>query len=464
MVGYHHVFHVSFQVVTRLSYTHRPAASARLHLPISRQNRFIISTVFLDAVAMVTAILVATRLRFGVWNPLALRLEPAQNIRPILLTMVVSAILGSIASLLLIRSGVPRPSASRAVAAFLFALSSVSVTVQFTRPYYSRQHVALGLVTWLGLALAIRGFSSLRPWAEDVIVISSEKGLVEDLRSAPHFNLVDFVGPGEVAPSEPPPPGTTIAVDLRAVLSDSMAGYVASLSTAGYEVESLTNVYETHTGRAPLVHLAEGWEIDGPLSARAPFFPLKRLADTLLIIVTLPVSIPLGAVCWLAVRLWGGPGPVLFSQVRVGHLGRPFVLYKFRSMENTAEENGARMADIDDPRITAVGRVLRRTRFDEIPQLWNIVRGEMSLVGPRAEQPEMMQSFEREIPFYRYRHGVRPGLTGWAQVNWGYASTVEETMVKLSYDLYYVRHMSPLLDISIMWQSIRTVLTGRGAR
>ncbi len=442
----------------------RSAPAGRFHLPISRQNRFVISTVFLDAVAMAVAILVSTRIRFGLWNPLALRLEPGQNIRPILLAMVVSVTLGSTASLLVIRGSIPRPSASRAVVAFLFSLSAMSITVQFTRPYYSRQHVALGVVTWLGLALAIRGIRSLRPWAEDVIVISSEKGLVEDLRAAPHFNLVDFIGPGEVAPSEPPPLGTTIAVDLRAVLSDSMAGYVASLSTAGYDVESLTNIYETHTGRAPLVHLAEGWEIDGPLSARAPFFPLKRLTDTLLIALTLVISLPLAVLCWLAVRLWGGPGPVLFRQVRVGHLGRPFVLYKFRSMENTAEENGARMADIDDPRITAVGRVLRRTRFDEIPQLWNVIKGEMSLVGPRAEQPEMVEAFEKEIPFYRYRHGVRPGLTGWAQVNWGYAATVEETMVKLSYDLYYVRHMSPMLDISIMWRSIRTVLTGRGAR
>jgi len=139
-------------------------------------------------------------------------------------------------------------------------------------------------------------------------------------------------------------------------------------------------------------------------------------------------------------------------------------MYKFRTMAIDAEEAGPRFAAEDDSRLIRGGAFLRQARFDEIPQLYNVLRAEMSLVGPRAEQIPFVRQFRRRIPFYDLRHLVRPGITGWAQVNYGYADDAADTIEKLSYDLYYIQHMSPALDLQILWKSIWTVLTGTGAR
>lgn len=447
-----------------MSHQSQNGAAVAARLPFDRRAIFVASSVVLDAFAMVVAICIASWVEFGNWNPLRVVLQPDQNIRPMLVSMLVSVVLGSLGTQLVVRQGVPRPSAARALVTFLFTLSAVNVTINLSRVYYSRQVLLLGVTVWLGLALAIRAIRALRPWTEQVVAISAEKSLIEDMRAARHLSVIAALAPQEQAPSEPPPRGATVAIDLRAVLSDSMAGFVGSASTAGYNLRSLTGLYEEHTGRVALVHLAEGWEINTPLALRAPFFPLKRVVETILVVATAPLWLVLAGLSALAVKLWGGPGPIVFRQTRVGQGDRLFTLYKFRSMEEGADEDGARMAAVDDPRISPAGRILRRLRLDEIPQLINVVKGEMALVGPRAEQPDMVMAFERAIPFYSYRHAVRPGLTGWAQVNYGYAATMEETIVKLSYDLYYVRHMSPVLDLTILWRSVWTVLTGRGAR
>jgi lipopolysaccharide/colanic/teichoic acid biosynthesis glycosyltransferase len=139
-------------------------------------------------------------------------------------------------------------------------------------------------------------------------------------------------------------------------------------------------------------------------------------------------------------------------------------MYKFRTMDNDAEMNGAQFAVEGDPRLIRGGSFLRKSRLDEIPQLWNVLRGDMSLVGPRAEQVPFVAEFRQQIPFYDHRHMVRPGITGWAQVNYGYADDEADTIEKLTYDLYYIKHMSPVMDIRIFWKSIWTVLTGDGAR
>jgi lipopolysaccharide/colanic/teichoic acid biosynthesis glycosyltransferase len=171
----------------------------------------------------------------------------------------------------------------------------------------------------------------------------------------------------------------------------------------------------------------------------------------------------IGLLVALYVKIADG-GEVLFLQERVGLNGRPFTMYKFRTMDADAERDGARFAEEDDPRLIRGGRFLRKSRLDEIPQMWNVLKGDMSLVGPRAEQVPFAAEFSREIPFYDHRHLVRPGITGWAQVNYGYADDEVETIEKLTYDLYYIKHMSPVLDVRIFWKSIWTVLTGAGAR
>jgi lipopolysaccharide/colanic/teichoic acid biosynthesis glycosyltransferase len=213
----------------------------------------------------------------------------------------------------------------------------------------------------------------------------------------------------------------------------------------------------------PLVALAEGWEISAPLSSNLSYLPLKRLGDILFVLLTLPLWLPALAVIALLVRV-SSHGPVIFRQPRVGHRDHPFVLYKFRTMCHDAERDGPRFTTRGDPRLTAVGRLLRLTHLDELPQLWNVLRGDLSLVGPRPEQTTFVREFNRLIPFYSDRHLVRPGVTGWAQVRYGYADNEADTIEKLSYDLYYIKHMSPLFDLRILWHSVGTILSGSGAR
>jgi lipopolysaccharide/colanic/teichoic acid biosynthesis glycosyltransferase len=156
-------------------------------------------------------------------------------------------------------------------------------------------------------------------------------------------------------------------------------------------------------------------------------------------------------------------GPILYRQTRVGMDGVPFKLYKFRSMRADAETaTGAVWAVKDDPRVTPVGRIIRKIRFDEMPQFFNVLRGEMSIVGPRPERPEFVKTLAEKIPYYRQRHAVRPGITGWAQINYKYGDTLEDSVTKLEYDLYYIKNMSWLLDSYIIFHTLKAMLLSRG--
>jgi exopolysaccharide biosynthesis polyprenyl glycosylphosphotransferase len=172
---------------------------------------------------------------------------------------------------------------------------------------------------------------------------------------------------------------------------------------------------------------------------------------------------PIMLVVAILVRL-SSPGPVLYQQRRVGQYGRVFVIRKFRSMRADAESStGAVWARLNDDRVTKVGRFLRRTRLDELPQLWNILVGDMSLIGPRPERPEFVEKLTHAIPFYGQRHVIRPGLTGWAQVRYTYGASIEDAMEKLQYDLYYLKNMSIPLDLVIVFETLKTVILRRGA-
>jgi lipopolysaccharide/colanic/teichoic acid biosynthesis glycosyltransferase/glycosyltransferase involved in cell wall biosynthesis len=218
-------------------------------------------------------------------------------------------------------------------------------------------------------------------------------------------------------------------------------------------------VAEALSGRVPDEVLAsELWQPDG----NPAYDLLKRVLDLTAVLLTAPLWLPLAALVALAVRL-DSPGPAVFSQWRTGLHGQPFRIHKFRSMRHTTQDK-PQFAGEFDPRITRLGAFLRKTRLDEIPQLWNVLRGDMSLIGPRPEQTAFVQQFAQDIPSYPWRHLVRPGLTGWAQVQQGYAASAQETAVKLSYDLYYVTHYSLAMDLLILAKTLRTVLTGHGAR
>lgn len=199
------------------------------------------------------------------------------------------------------------------------------------------------------------------------------------------------------------------------------------------------------------------------LPSRPAYDIAKRMLDVGLTLLTVPLWVPLCLGAGLAVKM-DSPGPMLYSQLRVGRNGRLFRIWKLRSMRHAPAEEAVQFARQQDDRITRVGRFIRRTRLDELPQLWNVLRGDMSLIGPRPEQAQFARDFAAAMPTYPYRHLVRPGLTGWAQVQQGYTDSAEQTAVKLSYDLYYVAHCSMALDLLIGYKTVRTVLTGFGAR
>ncbi|MFZ5618465.1 MAG: exopolysaccharide biosynthesis polyprenyl glycosylphosphotransferase [Pseudomonadota bacterium] len=189
----------------------------------------------------------------------------------------------------------------------------------------------------------------------------------------------------------------------------------------------------------------------------------KRFFDIAAALSLLVCLSPVLILTAIAIRL-DSQGPILYRQRRIGFAGREFEIFKFRSMREDAEKNGARWAAEDDDRITRVGRFIRRTRIDEIPQAINILKGEMSFVGPRPERPEFVRLLEKEIPHYHDRHIVKPGITGWAQVKYVYTASVEGARDKLAYDLYYIKHFSPILDLIIVLMTVRVALLGIGSR
>jgi exopolysaccharide biosynthesis polyprenyl glycosylphosphotransferase len=191
---------------------------------------------------------------------------------------------------------------------------------------------------------------------------------------------------------------------------------------------------------------------------------LKRAFDLLLATTGFIIAAPLTLLTALAVYL-DSDGPILYCQERAGEHGRTFTVYKFRSMRVDAEKGGDPVwAKDNDDRVTRVGRFIRKTRLDELPQLWNVIRGDMSFVGPRPERPFFVEQLAREIPYYQQRHAVKPGLTGWAQVKYQYGSSVEDAMEKLRYDLYYIKHLSIALDLSIVFDTVKVILFGKGAK
>jgi exopolysaccharide biosynthesis polyprenyl glycosylphosphotransferase len=175
------------------------------------------------------------------------------------------------------------------------------------------------------------------------------------------------------------------------------------------------------------------------------------------------LSLPIALVTAILIKL-DSPGPVLYKQERVGQNGRPFTLMKFRSMRTDAEKNGPVWACDKDDRATRVGRIIRMIRVDEIPQFWNILRGDMNFVGPRPERPHFVAQLAEEIPYYEQRHLIAPGLTGWAQIKYPYGSSIEDARQKLQYDLYYIKNQSLVLDAIILFETVKTILFGRGAR
>jgi sugar transferase (PEP-CTERM system associated) len=234
----------------------------------------------------------------------------------------------------------------------------------------------------------------------------------------------------------------------------------------GINVLDMADVYEKLTGRIPIRYIADQWLLSAEgfsLLYKEYVQKIKRLVDVGFSGLLLALTAPLFGIAALAVRL-DSSGPIFYRQERVGKGRKTFTIYKFRSMREDAESGGARWAAEKDPRVTKVGHLLRLSHVDELPQIWNVFRGDMSVVGPRPERPEFVKMLEETVPYYAVRHSVRPGITGWAQVSYRYGASIEDAMRKLESDLYYVKNMSLFLDLKIMLRTVGVVFLTDGAR
>ncbi|QJQ31097.1 TIGR03013 family PEP-CTERM/XrtA system glycosyltransferase [Sphingomonas lacunae] len=317
-----------------------------------------------------------------------------------------------------------------------------------------------------------------------VLGAGSRAGRIADLArsSSAGFNAVGFVAMTDEAPAVP------AAVHRTKI--DSLADHVVALNvgevvlaleerrnalplddllrikTTGVHVNEISSFLERETGRVDLATVNPSWFIfsDGFTAGQRVSKVAKRLFDIVASLLVLLIMGPVVLIAAILVKL-DSPGPALYRQRRVGLYGQPYDIFKLRSMRQDAEAGGkAIWAAEADPRITRIGRFLRMTRIDEIPQAWNVLKGEMSFVGPRPERPEFVQELEREIPYYAERHMVKPGLTGWAQINYPYGASIEDARCKLEYDLYYAKNYTPFLDLLILLQTLRVVLWPEGVR
>ena len=247
-------------------------------------------------------------------------------------------------------------------------------------------------------------------------------------------------------------------------LSEEMVNVLMGMRLRGVRVVDLTDFYEQTWSKVPVFYLQRSWFamaqgfqlLHNPVGLK-----LKRVFDILGSATLFLLTLPIVAMAMIAIKL-ESRGPVFFTQIRVGENGVPFTVFKLRSMRTDAESTGAAWASSRDPRVTGVGRFIRATRIDELPQLLNVLRGEMSFIGPRPERPEFMKQLEREIPFYNLRHILKPGITGWAQVMYPYGASVEDARQKLQYELFYIKNYSLLLDAAIVLKTVRVVLFGQG--
>ena len=241
--------------------------------------------------------------------------------------------------------------------------------------------------------------------------------------------------------------------------------HLLQLRLAGIKIEEATALLEKVSGKIEVDQLYPSSLIYGEGFRQRPMERILRRGFSMLISAgVLLVLFPILPLIALAIKLTS-PGPVIYKQERVGYRGKTFYCYKFRTMRQDAEaKTGAVWAGVNDSRVTPLGRFLRKVRLDEIPQLWNVLKGDMSFVGPRPERPEFVRSLSESIPYYQLRHVIRPGLTGWAQIRYRYGASIEDAKEKLRYDLYYIKHMSLGLDLLIAFETIKIVLLRRGSQ
>ena len=265
----------------------------------------------------------------------------------------------------------------------------------------------------------------------------------------------------DLSSRNPRVPLAGVLVELSDFDDETKVAELHELRSLGVEVITRRDWFEFILGRVLLSEISR----DDLERVKPPrlYVRIKRLLDMGLVLILMPLVLPLALLIGLLIKL-DSKGPIIFAQTRIGLHGNEFKMFKFRSMRHSTEQIVGKFAEDKDTRITRVGRLLRRYRLDELPQVVNVLRGQMSLIGPRPEQPEIVTRYLESIPYYGFRHVVRPGISGWAQVSYGYAASDEETKTKLEYDFFYIKNMSLWIDTVVFLRTGLTVFTGRGAR
>ncbi len=336
------------------------------------------------------------------------------------------------------------------------AHGAILILLVLARIPYHRPSLALGFVIHLIVAFAIYFFVSRRFRPRIAVVPVGDTQRLREIDRVEWRLLLA--------------PDMTRARDCHAIvadfddLPDEWEAFLADAALEGRMVYQVQQLLESLTGRVQVRHLSEN-SFGSLVPARA-YSAIKHLGDWVLAVAILPVLLPLLALTALAILISDGR-PVLFRQRRTGQRGDQFWVTKFRTMKVAGEvedQRQAAMTDADDARITRLGAFLRRSRIDELPQVWNILKGEMSWIGPRPEAEVLSAWYTGDVPFYRYRHVVRPGISGWAQVNQGHVAEVDDIHLKLQYDFFYIKYFSPWLDVLILFRTVRTMLTGYGAK
>jgi len=386
---------------------------------------------------------------------------PASNLLPDSeLNSLQSAMLGSMFALFLgywaLRQMIAYPGvqATQYIApAFAISYSIIIMMFFFLRIDYSRYQFGASFmvaIVWFYACFFLARRTLLQRFA--LVETGDTKGL-KNIDTVEWFNLSKPVFP-ELGMDG-------IVVDLRADLSDDWNRFLADSALKGVPVYHVKQMAEALTGKVEIEHLSEN--SFGSVLPSLLYLRLKRLVDLGMAVVLAPLFLTIIALAAIAIKL-DSNGPVFFLQPRMGFRGKPFRMIKLRTMKVDAQKAGGNFTEENDPRITRLGRYLRKYRIDELPQIVNIFAGQMSWIGPRPEALELSDWYQRDIPFYRYRHIVRPGISGWAQVHQGNVAQVEQATHKLHYDFYYIKHFSPWLDVLITAKTIRTILTGFGSK
>ena len=377
---------------------------------------------------------------------------------PVILNSILGVSVSTIVAILILRRlrflpGVAVAKSIFPVISLCFSLFLIAITA-FRIEYSGR----LIVVTFCCVVISRFAITALRARARGLlycIVPGGRSGVIRQLKAAPVV-LLD-------TPSLANLPDCALVADLYAELEPQWERFLAEAAISGRPVYHYKQVWEAETGKVQIEHLSENGF--GALVPSFSYQKMKRAVDVALLLAALPFILPILSICALVIK-WDSRGVDFFRQRRMGFRGHEFYVLKLRTMSEGCD-GGARalsVTHVGDKRITSVGTFLRRTRLDELPQVINILRGEMSWIGPRPEAVSLSNWYEGEIPFYRYRHIVRPGITGWAQVNQGHVADLHEVDEKLQYDFYYIKNLSYWLDIVITLRTIKVVLSGFGSK